>query len=88
MKRLMLLIIGVFNIGCVSVPDVYLIDRHTVMESEASGEWPELEKRFLNESISKGPTNLAKEPYDERKKKAFRVLNAEMPTNTVAQSED
>lgn len=70
-------------VGCVSVPDIYIIDRHTVMEAEASGEWPELEQRFLDKSISKAPTPLATEPYDDRREKAFRVLNGEMPTQTA-----
>lgn len=84
MKQIGVIATIMLMVGCVSVPDVYLIDRHTVMEAEASGEWPELEKRFLEKSISKGPTNLAKEPYDDRKKKAFRVLNDEMVTKTAA----
>ena len=80
MKTILLLGLVLCLPACISVPDVYLIDRHTVMESEASGEWPELEKRFLDESISKGPANLAKEPKDNRKKKAFKILNGETPT--------
>ncbi len=65
--------------GCVSLPDIYLVDRHTVMEVEASGEWPELEQRFLSNSINKGPVNLAKEPNEKRQNKAFNVLNGEFP---------
>lgn len=82
MKILFSLLTAISLSACISVPDVYLIDRHTVMESESSGEWPELEKRFLDKSVAKGPTNLPKEPKENRKKKAFSVLNGEMPTET------
>ncbi len=88
MKKFTIFSCLVLTTGCVSLPDVYLIDRHTVMEAEASGEWPELEQRFLQQSISKGPTDLAKEPYDDRKKKAFNVLNDEMASTTTATNQE
>ena len=65
--------------ACVNLPDVYLIDRHTVMEEEASGEWPELESRFRQQAVKSGPTNLAEEPLERRRERAFRVLNGEFP---------
>jgi hypothetical protein len=65
--------------ACVNLPDVYLIDRHTVMEEEASGEWPELEARFREQAVKNGPTNLAKESMEQRRERAFRVLNGEFP---------
>jgi len=65
--------------SCISLPDIYLVDRHTVMEVEASGEWPELEQRFLSNSVNKGPVNLAKEPNEKRQDKAFNMLNGEFP---------
>lgn len=66
--------------ACISLPDIYLIDRHTVMEAEASGEWPQLEERFRQTALSKGPTNLAEEPSGRRRERAFRVLNGEFTT--------
>jgi len=65
--------------GCVSIPDVYLIDRHTVMEAEAAGEWPELENRFREQNPKLGPTNLSTEPNNARHERAFRVVNGEFP---------
>ncbi len=83
------ILLGILGLtGCVSVPDIYVIDRHTVMEAEASGEWPELEKRLLQDSIAKGPTNLPVEPFEDRKKKAFKVLNDEMPTRLADEPTD
>lgn len=43
-------------LGC--VPDVYLIDRQTVLETQASGSWPELDRIFYEETISSGPLPL------------------------------
>ncbi len=60
--------------GCVALPDVYLVDRHTVMESEASGEWPEIEARLL-ERVRRGPEELSSESDETRRRRALEVLN-------------
>lgn len=63
--------------ACVSVPDVYLIDRHTVMEMEAAGEWPELEQRFREKALKSGAIDI-QDPYsDRRKAKVFSLLQGE-----------
>ena len=74
--------------GCVSLPDVYLIDRQTVMEAEASGEWPQLEARFHEAAPQKGPTPLEKEPSSKRRERVFRVLNGEFPTHGEAATKE
>lgn len=78
--------------ACVNIPDVYLIDRHTVMEVEASGEWPELDKQFSSQALKKGPTSLASDPSSQRRDKAFRILNGEfsnpVDTQLSAQTAD
>ncbi|MDH5258059.1 MAG: hypothetical protein OEX07_08615 [Gammaproteobacteria bacterium] len=66
-----------FMPACVSLPNVYLVDRHTVMESEASGEWPVLEQRFVDSSLSAGPVAFEKN-QDEKKTKAHILLNSEL----------
>ncbi len=59
------------------VPDVYLVDRHTLMEADAAGEWPELEARLRTQAIQEGSEPYAgiSEQLDEQT--GFRVLNAE-----------
>ena len=69
--------------ACVSLPDVYLIDRHTVMEAEASGEWPELDKRFRQQAVKAGPTPLAKETESKRRARSFQVLNSEFTSEST-----
>ncbi len=84
MKWLMIMLACLGFTACASIPDIYLIDRHTVMESEASGEWPQLEERFRNKALSKGPVNMAIDPSSTRKERAFRVLNGEFPAQPAS----
>lgn len=87
MKIIMVGLAAILLSACVTLPDVYLVDRHTVMESEASGEWPELEQRFKKQSLSKGPVNLAKEPTERRRDSAFNMLNGEFPIADASQDQ-
>ena len=66
--------------GCSLSPqvDVVLVDRHTVMESEAAGEWPRIEER-LRADINKGPLALNQIDESQRQERALRVLNGEYP---------
>ena len=75
--RMILLFLSSITVGCVSLPDVYLIDRHTVMEEEASGQWPVLEQRIVEQGLNKGPTAFPELKDDPRKQRAFQVLNGE-----------
>lgn len=71
--------------ACVSLPDVYLIDRHTVMEAEASGEWPQIDQRVREQSIQPGPALLEKEPDSQRKARSLKMLNGEFTTEIKSQ---
>ncbi len=42
------------------VPDIYLIDRQTVLELEASGQWPELDQKYKDAALKPGPSALEK----------------------------
>ncbi len=61
--------------GC--TPNIYFIDRHTIMEEEASGEWPQVEREFGSKTPKKGVTFFTKEPMNEKKQAVYRVLNGE-----------
>jgi len=78
-----LLITSVALSACISLPDVYLIDRHTVMEAEASGEWPQIDQRFRQQAIKPGPTALEADPGSPRKARSLEVLNSEFTSNTI-----
>lgn len=49
-------IISIFTCSC--APSIYLIDRQTVLEQQASGSWPELDKTFYNEARTINPSEL------------------------------
>jgi len=63
--------------GCVSLaPEVRIADRHTVLEEDASGQWPKLEERFGADMVRMGPVPLAEDPVRSRRRQwAFSVLN-------------
>lgn len=59
------------------VPDVYLIDRQTVFESEASGQWPELDKVFYRDSSAKGPLEVGSDKKTLSKDKVYNMLHSD-----------
>jgi hypothetical protein len=59
-------------------PKIYLIDRQTVLEEEAAGEWPEFEKEWLEKSKSQGPTPFPKAEMNARDRRHYHVLNGEL----------
>ena len=63
--------------GCVNLaPQVTIADRHTVLEEDASGDWPELERRLTEPLVGMGPVPLATDPdASRRRERAFNVLN-------------
>lgn len=85
MKRLLtpalLLTASLSLSGCANflsslVPDVYLVDRHTVMEADAAGDWPQLEER-LRADLNKGPQPFTGLDEQLEQEAAFRVLDDE-----------
>ena len=77
MRQILLLSISLGLQACVQLPPIYLVDRPTVMELEASGEWPQLEQRLREQSLSMGPQTLPADPEQKRRERAFRMLNGE-----------
>jgi hypothetical protein len=61
-------------------PKVYIIDRQTVLEEEAAGEWPDFETQSLQHSEASTPAPLAKTPVTESKERLYRVLNGDVVT--------
>jgi hypothetical protein len=59
-------------------PKVYVIDRQTILEDQAAGKWPELDKTMLKRSKAEGPTPLSKVPMNERRARLYNVLNSEL----------
>lgn len=76
MKNLMMILFGLHLTSCATI-EIYQIDRHSIMEDEASGEWPALDKKFFKTSQAKGAQFFPKEENSKRKQKVFTVLNGE-----------
>lgn len=58
------------------VPDIYMVDRHTIMEADAAGDWPALEQR-LRQDVNQGPQPFSGVDEQLDRQAAFRVLNDE-----------
>ena len=78
------LILLVFFVFPACTAKVYMNDRHTIMEDEAAGEWPELDKNILNRTEETGPTALQNVPNNSKKKRLYNVLNGEPVTAGTA----
>ena len=63
--------------SCISLPDVYVVDQATVLQEEAGGHWPDMEKAFRKSSIKKTPTAF-REDVDKNKRTVYKVLNGPM----------
>ena len=58
-------------------PSLYFIDRHTVMEEEAAGEWLDLEQELLQNSKRPGATPLEKSTDQKKRQRVLSVLSGE-----------
>ncbi len=77
-RTLTLLVIFLGVIDC--SPKIYLNDRHTIMEEESAGEWPDFEKELLKSSTQKSPTAFQKTEISTQKKRLFNVVGGELIT--------
>jgi hypothetical protein len=79
-------VLAVLSLAIISTacaPKFYVYERPTIMEEQASGEFPVIEKNMLSKTEAKGPMMTSKnkiaEIIDEnqKKKKTYRILNGE-----------
>lgn len=54
-----------------------IVDRHTLMEAESAGQWPDIDKKVLAQSKKKGATFFKKEDIRGKMAKPYQVLNSE-----------
>jgi len=64
------------------VPDVYLIDKQTVLETQASGQWPELDRIFYEQAVSAGPAPLEKTANRQDSRQLFQMTHSDHPVDT------
>ncbi len=79
MKRsLVVLMFGLLLGGVGCAPTIHVIDRHTVLEDEAAGVWPDFEKQLKVGSTDPLPVPFPKTAVNARKKRLYNVLDAEL----------
>lgn len=75
-KKLAWLSIPWLFVAC--APQIYVVDRHTIMEEESAGEWPDFEKEILDKAKTASPVPFQKTPDGAKKKRLYNTLNGEM----------
>ena len=76
MKQLLgILTVGLFVTAC--NPELYLIDRQTILELEASGEWPELDQKFKQEALRTGAIPLETTDDKAESRKVFSMTHGD-----------
>ncbi len=63
------------SVGC--SPKVYLLDRQTILEEEAAGDWPNFEKILLEKTKAQGPAPFIQTQNSSRRERLYRVLNGQ-----------
>ncbi len=59
-------------------PKIYVIDRQTVLEEEAAGEWPQFEKALMQKTATGEATPYETVPVNARKRRLYNVLNGQL----------
>ena len=82
-KKLALLSLVMLSCSSCAIK-VFLVDRQTVLEDEAAGEWPEFEKEILQKSEASCPTPFPVVAENSSKSRLFNVLNSELTEKTAS----
>lgn len=94
MKKLATLVLSTLVIltfsSCATIK-IYMVDRQTVLEDEAAGEWPDFEKEILQKSEASGATPFPVVAENSSRSRLFNVLNGELastqaPVNAPAKT--
>lgn len=59
-------------------PKIYVVDRQTVLEQEAAGDWPEFDKELIAKSLSRGPAPLGKTAPSPQQRRLYNVPNGDL----------
>lgn len=70
--------LGSFALLSSCAPTIHVVDRHTVLEDEAAGEWPDFEKQLKAGSTQPLPVPYPKSAVSTHKKRLYNVLDAEL----------
>jgi len=84
------------HLACISIlwcfasctPSIYLIDRQTVLELEASGDWQELDANFHNQEVASGPLPLEKTRERIDRRQVFNITHSDNDAGAKKSSQD
>ncbi len=76
MKNLFVLAVALGLMAC--APKVYVIDHHTVFEEEASGQWPDVDQKYLGLKKKRDATLLEKNENSQKREKLTSILYGEL----------
>jgi hypothetical protein len=74
LNTLSLAVISATLWGC--SPSIHLIDRQTILEIEASGDWQELDRKFQDQEVASGPLPLEKTKTKGDRRKVFSMTHS------------
>jgi hypothetical protein len=75
LNTLSLAVISATLWGC--SPSIHLIDRQTILEIEASGDWQELDRKFQDQEVASGPLPLEKTKTKGDRLKVFSMTHSD-----------
>lgn len=67
--------------ACITIKAPPIIDRQTILENEAAGDWPEIEKRFYIESKNPGPIGFTEKKVKIINQKVYNILDPNITIN-------
>ncbi|MCB0391484.1 MAG: hypothetical protein KDD58_09340 [Bdellovibrionales bacterium] len=73
-----ILIVSTLFLSACASPRIYIIDRQTVMEAEASGHWPQIDVQALRKGQKAGATFFPKSQNLKKEARLQNVLNGEI----------
>lgn len=73
-------------VGC--SPSIHLIDRQTVLDIEASGDWQELDKKFQEQEVASGPLPLENMKNKGERRKVFGMTHSDETSPSAAQNKN
>lgn len=73
------IILSLASVTLSCTPSIHLIDRQTVMETDASGEWPDTDERSFYTNFTSKPARLPNTPNKDKKDKDDKNLSILSP---------
>lgn len=70
-----LMLVSLLGAGC--APTIHVMDRHTVLEDEAAGDWPDFDQQVKAASTQPLPVQFPKTAVNGHKKRLYNVLDGE-----------